>query len=435
MVSGLETDMQTSLSSEVQSPRKTRGFGGRYGNVLQNKRFRMLWFSQLFGSIGSTISMIVLPLYVYELTGSAGKLGAVFVAQRIAQLLVNPLTGVVADRVNRRRVMLTCDLSRAILLSFMPFTQNLWSVAVIAVLVSIATSFAIPAELAAVPTLVPSDDLVPALSLTQVSSGVMRIVGPAIGGSIFGLVGARPAFWFQAVIYTCSFLCLLRLDLVTTVTKTTGRFLESTWGDFVDGLRTVWHVPIVRAVTATETLWSLVAASLSIAGVVYTKETLDLGDRASTAYAFLMASMSAGAVIGALIAHRAEARIGRSRLLIVGYLGPLFFVPVIFSPPLWLNYILWFLAGFTDAWAVISFQSYLAEAVPDELRGRVYATWGAMITFGALVSSGVVAWSTSHLSAELTIGLSGLIVGLGGPLLLVAAGATSSVRSPHVKTA
>jgi MFS family permease len=148
-----------------------------------------------------------------------------------------------------------------------------------------------------------------------------------------------------------------------------------------------------------------------------------------------MASMSAGAVIGALIAHRAEARIGRSRLLIVGYLGPLFFVPVIFSPPLWLNYILWFLAGFTDAWAVISFQSYLAEAVPDAMRGRVYATWGAMITFGMLVSSGVVAWSTSHLSASLTIGLSGLIVGLGGPLLLVAAGATSSVRSPQIKTA
>jgi MFS transporter, NRE family, putaive nickel resistance protein len=435
MVSGLETDMRTSPSSEKKSPRQTRGFGGRYGRVLQNKRFRMLWFSQLFGSIGGTFTMIVLPLYVYDLTGSAGKLGAVFVAQKTAQLLVNPLTGVVADRVNRRQVLLTCDCSRAIVISFMPFTHNLWGVAVIAVLVSVANSFALPAELATVPTLVPPDDLVAALSLTQVSSGVMRIIGPALGGSIYGLVGAQPAFWLQAVIYTCSFLCLLRLELVTTATQTTGRFMQSTWGDFVDGLRTVWHVPIVRAVTATETLWTLVASSLSIAGVVYTKETLDLGDRASTAYAFLMASMSAGAVIGALIAHRAEARIGRARLLIVGYLGPLFFVPVIFSTPLRLDYILWFFAGFTDAWAVISFQSYLAEAVPDALRGRVYATWGAMITFGMLVSSGVVAWSTSHLSASLTIGLSGLIVGLGGPLLLVAAGATSSVRSSQIKTA
>jgi MFS family permease len=317
----------------------------------------------------------------------------------------------------------------------MPFMSEVWQVAIIAVLVSVASQFAHPAEQAAVPTLVPPEDLVPALSLTQVSWSVMRIVGPAMGGAVIGLTGPKPAFWLQSVIYFCSFLLILRLDLGKTVGPVAGRFFGSIWRDFVDGLRTVWNNPIVRAITATETLWSLVGSSLSIATVVLAKETLDLGKRADTVYALLTASLSAGAVIGALLAHRVESSWGRARLMAVGYIGPLFLAPLLFNPPLWVDFVLWFMLGFTDAWAVISFQSYLAEEVPDELRGRVYATWGAMVTLGWLVSGVIIGWAAEAIGAPLTLGLSGLIVGIGGPLVLIMTGAAASIRSPQAKAA
>jgi MFS transporter, NRE family, putaive nickel resistance protein len=431
----------TTESSEQSNPkteepqRRQRFKGGRYSRVLSNKRFRLLWTAQLFSSMGETISQIVFPLFVYDLTESAGLLGAVYAAQRAAQLLISPITGVVADRFNRRNILLICDISRALLLALMPFMSEVWQVTIIAVLVSIASQFAHPAEQAAVPTLVEPEDLVPALSLTQVSWAVMRIVGPAIGGAAIGLVGPKAAFWLQTAIYFCSFLLVLRIDLGKTVATVSGRFFESVWRDFIEGIRTVLSNPIVRAITATETLWSLVGSSLTIATVVLTKETLDLGDRADTAYALLTASLSGGAVIGALIAHRVESRWGRARLMAVGYIGPLFLAPLLFNPPLRVDFFLWFLLGFTDAWAVISFQSYLAEEVPDELRGRVYATWGAMVTLGWLVSGMIIGWATEAIGAPLTLGLAGLIVGIGGPLVLVASGAASALRTPHAKVA
>src|SRR3954447_7239053 len=166
MVSGSETTEQSTTSPRKRQ-RKSRGLsGGRYGRVLQNRQFRLLWFSQLCAAVSDSISQVVLPLFVYDLTQSAGLLGGVFAAQRAAQLVVSPVTGVVADRFNRRRIMLTCDLSRAALLALMCFAHEVWQVAVIAVLVSVASAFARPSELATVPTLVPQEDLVPALSLS-----------------------------------------------------------------------------------------------------------------------------------------------------------------------------------------------------------------------------------------------------------------------------
>jgi MFS family permease len=281
---------------------------------------------------------------------------------------------------------------------------------------------------------VPAEDLVPALSLTQVSWSIIRIVGPAAGGGIFSAVGARPAFAIEVVVYLASFMFLSRLQIANSAVRATGGFIQSAWRDFIDGLRTVWNIRVVRAITGTEALWSLIAASLSIAVVVLTEEELDLGNRASTIYSLMVASLSAGAVIGALIAHRVEASFGRARLMVVGYFGPLFMVPVMFTPPTWCIFVLFFLLGFTDAWAVISYQSFLAEAVGDELRGRVYATWGAMVISGSLIASVVVGWSTTHLGAAVTIGLAGLIVGIGGPLILVLSGAGSVLRSSHTTT-
>jgi MFS family permease len=79
---------------------------------------------------------------------------------------------------------------------------------------------------------------------------------------------------------------------------------------------------------------------------------------------------------------------------------------------------------------VISMQAYLAESVGDEMRGRVYATWNGVITLAALVTYGAVGWVTDRLGAPWTIALSGLIVGIGGPLALMLTGAISAVRAP-----
>ncbi len=112
----------------------------------------------------------------------------------------------------------------------------------------------------------------------------------------------------------------------------------------------------------------------------------------------------------------------------IGYLAPLMLIPAAFSPPLPVLFACWLALGFTDAWAVIAMQSYLAEAVPDALRGRVYATWTGVVTLAGALAFVLVGWLTPRLGPPLTLALLGGIVGIAGPLILLATGALAAMR-------
>ena len=91
--------------------------------------------------------------------------------------------------------------------------------------------------------------------------------------------------------------------------------------------------------------------------------------------------------------------------------------------------------GVLDALAVLALQSYLAEAVDDAVRGRVYATWIAGITLGSIISYPVMGWLTETVGAPNAIAITGVVVGVGGPLLLWASGALAVVRGRGEATA
>jgi MFS family permease len=209
--------------------------------------------------------------------------------------------------------------------------------------------------------------------------------------------------------------------------RTTSR-LAAVRGEIVDGLRAVRDNPIVRGITAVEMLWQLVTAALVVGILLFVEETLRLGDNAATVFSLLTATFAAGTVLGALVARWMEKRIGRTRLMAIGYLAPLMLVPAGFTPPLPVLFACLFILGFTDAWAVIAMQTYLAEAVPDAMRGHVYATWLGAVTLAGAVGFGLVGWLTPLLGPPITLALVGALVGIGGPLLLLITGAMTSMR-------
>jgi MFS transporter, NRE family, putaive nickel resistance protein len=402
--------------------------------LLAAPNLRRRWLAQAWAGAGQTLAQIALPLLVYDLTESAFLLGLVAFIQMSPQVVLAPIAGLLADRLDRRRLMISADSFRLALVVVLPFATEVWQVALLAMLISTGGAIAKPAELAAVPAVAGPTRLVAALSLIQVTSGVIRVVVPAIGAGLVSQIGPRPTFWIQGACYVAALLCFRHL--VIPPTATTGRRVRDEPGGVLAaarremwvGLAAIVRHPIVRGVTAVEGLWQLAGAALVVTAVVYTEETLDLGNLAETAFALMTASMSLGAVSGALVAHRLEGRIGRPKLMAIGYLGPFFLMVALAAPPMPVIYAAWFLFGLADAWAVIAFQAYLAEAIPDELRGRVYAAWGAVVVLTNALFFVLIGWLTPILGAPLTFGLIGAIVGAGGPLLLWLTGALAAMR-------
>lgn len=409
------------------------GWTGSYRDVLRYDAFRWLWFAILFSRVGDAIARIAMPLLVYDKTHSSGLLGAIFVIEYAPRFLTSPVAGLLADRVDRRRLMMFAALLRAGSVAFIPFAGSVWQIAVLAAIVAVGTALSIPPEMAALPTTIPSGLLVPALSLTQVTNSMMRIIGPALGAGLISGIGPKAAFWTEAVCFGLAILALSQLVLPNAAAKIRdagSSTLAEARREIALGVRTVWRTPIVRGVTGTESLFQIVGAAMAIAGLIYVTKTLDLGDRGGFFYGLLSAMGSAGAVIGALTARRVERSLGRPILMAIGYLGPLAFTPMILHPPLPALFACWFVFGFTDAWAVIGFQAYLAQAVPDDLRGRVYSTWDSAVTLASLIAYGAVGWITARAGAPVTLFAAALIVGLGGPLILFASGAIADVLKP-----
>jgi MFS family permease len=400
-----------------------------FRDVLAIPAFRRLWLAQLGSQLGEAIALVAMPLLVYGLTGSAELLSLIFILQLLPRVVLAPIAGLLADRLDRRQIILGADLARAGLVALLPFTDRAWQVALVAMLVAIGSALARPAELAAVPMVVSPGQLVPALSISQVAASIIRIAGPALAAGVIAAAGPRPAFGLQSLCFLVSagFIFQTALPPVQRDERTT-RLVLAVRREITDGLRVVRDNPIVRGITAVEMLWQLVTAALVVGILVYVEETLHLGGDAATIFSLLTATFATGTALGALVARSVEKRIGRTRLMAIGYLAPLMLVPAGFTPPLPVLFLCLFILGFTDAWAVIAMQTYLAEAVPDALRGRVYATWIGAVTFAGAAGFGLVGWLTPRLGAPLTLSLVGALVGFGGPLLLVATGAIAAMR-------
>jgi MFS family permease len=413
------------LIEEETADRRSRG---GFRDVLAIPAFRRLWLAQLGSQLGEAIALVAMPLLVYGLTGSAELLSLIFILQLLPRVVLAPIAGMLADRLDRRRIVLGADLARAGLVALLPFTDRAWQIALLAMLVAVGNALARPAELAAVPMVVSAAQLVPALSISQVAASIVRIVGPALAAGVIAAAGPRPAFGLQSLCFLISAACIAGIVLPPVQRdEWTTSLVAAVRREIADGLRVVRDNPIVRGITAVEMLWQLVTAALVVGVLIFVEETLRLGDDAATVFSLLTATFATGTALGALVARSVEKRIGRTRLMAIGYLAPLMLVPAGLTPPLLVLFACLFVLGFTDAWAVIAMQTYLAEAVPDALRGRVYATWIGAVTLGGAAGFALVGWLTPRLGPPATLALVGSVVGIVGPIFLLVTWAISAM--------
>ena len=261
-------------------------------SLLRNARFLRLWIGQGTSFVGDAVSMVALVILVVQITGSASAVGGALVA-RLLPTIASPLAGVIADRVDRRIVLVASDLARAVLVLGLVFARDLATIYVLVFLMGLARTVFNPTVRAAFPSVVGGGDLTRANALIGGTFSTSIMVGPALGGLLVASIGVDAAFLADAVTY------LVSAILLSTVPLPHPRRESEEEAGFVRELRSGFgylvgtRVPLAIVVGAFLTILTINATVP--AEVFLAKEIFGAGD---VGYGLLVSLWGGGMVLG-----------------------------------------------------------------------------------------------------------------------------------------
>ena len=275
-----------------------------YLTLLQRRpNFRSLWLAQVISLTGDWFNTIASVILINRLTASGLAVGGLFIARALPPFLLSPIAGVVADRFDRRIVLIVSDLLRAgIVMCFLLVDrpERLWLLYLLTVLQFSVSAFFEPARAAIMPTLVQGDELLEANTLSSITWSAMLTLGGAIGGLTASLFGVPVSLVVDALTFLVSAALLLIIP---------GRFraasphvLETDWQKFMDGLRYLRQNLHVGVVTLVKALGQV--GSFDIIAALYAAHVFRVGQDGATTLGLMFTSFGVGAVIGPLIANR-----------------------------------------------------------------------------------------------------------------------------------
>lgn len=212
-----------------------------YGELVRgNANFRALWSGQIVSLLGDWFNLIASASLIATLTQSGLAIGSLFVVRMLAPFLVSPVAGVVADRYNRKRVLIAADLGRAVaVLGFLLVREagDVWLLyALTAVQMGIG-GFFFPARNAILPDIVPGRGVGAANAITSATWSAILAFGAAIGGVLSGTWGVYPAFAIDAATFLLSAVLIARIRLDARPGEGGARTVRAALGEYLEGLR------------------------------------------------------------------------------------------------------------------------------------------------------------------------------------------------------
>ncbi len=337
--------------------------------------FRLLWIGAFTSSVGTWMQAVAQNWLILTLTGSAFYLGLSAFLQEAPFLVFSLFGGVLADRVDRRRILLgsqVIQLSSAFLLSgLVAFGKiHVWHILVLSFAVGLAQSFGGPAYQALVPTLVDREDLPNAVALNSIQFNLARVIGPVLGGWAFYALGAAACFALNGVSFLAVIAALLVLRRGALLAPPeVGSVLES----LRVGVRAVHNSKALRGLVGIAFLSSFCALPLVTFLPVFAKDIFG-GD--AKGYSYLLAAFGLGAVFGALtvaalasVKHRG--RVGVTMLAVFGGLSIAFAASRILA----FSYVVLFLAGASMVAVFATFMTLVQTNVEEAMRGRVVSVY------------------------------------------------------------
>src|SRR4028119_1452574 len=243
-------------------------------SLLKNARFVRLWIGQGLSFVGDSVSTVALVLLVVDLSGSASAVGGVLVA-RLLPTLASPFVGVLADRLDRRAVLVAGDLARAILVFGLIFVRDLTVIYVLVFFLGAAQTVFNPTVRAAFPGVVGGGDLTRANALISGTFSFSVMVGPTLGGVLVASVGVEAAFLLDALTFLVSAALISTIPLPAPERDGEG---EGFFGELRAGLGQLAGARVPLAIVAGAFLATLTANATIPAEAFLAKDTFGAGD-------------------------------------------------------------------------------------------------------------------------------------------------------------
>lgn len=370
---------------------------------LSNGNYRKYFFGQTTSLIGTWMQMTAQSWLVFTLTHSATDIGLVVALQTLPVLLLGPYGGVVADRVDKRKLMIVLQAMmgvQAAILAVLSLTHVVTyiDVCILAMVLGLNNAFENPSRQSFMMEMVGPKDLRNAVSLNSTMNNVARAVGPAIAGVLIASFGEGWCFALNAVSFIAVVFSLMIMDLSTLSPSVP---TERAKGQLREGFRYVAATPKLLYPLIMMALVGMLAYEFQVtlpvvAGRIFHGNSED--------YGLLMASMGIGAVIGGLWTA-SKGKTGTRAMIRAALLFGAFITFSALSPMIGIEFIALALVGFASVSFLSMTNSTLQLETDPQMRGRVMALWAVAFMGTTPIGGPLIGWITSETNARVGLGV------------------------------
>jgi MFS family permease len=408
---------------EKENDRKTGNFLSRFTafRALNHRNFRLYFSGQGLSIIGTWVQRIALTWLVYRLTNSAFLLGIVGFSGQIPLLIITPFAGVLADRLNKHKILLytqTLSMIQAFVLAALVLSDNIrvWEIIVLSIILGIFDALDMPTRQSFMVEMVGNnrEDLSNAIAINSSMVNSARLVGPSIAGILISLFGEGWCFLLNAVSYIAVIVSLLKMKLDV---KPVSAKKKETIKELKEGIQYAFGFPPIKSLLLLLAIVSFMGTPIRILAPVFVKNIFHGG---ADLFGFLMGASGLGALSGAILLMNRKSVLGLGKLisyavlvfgtgLIAFALSHIFVLSVIFM----------FMTGIGMMIQLAGSNTMLQTIVDNDKRGRVMSLYAmsfrGVAPFGSLLAGA----AAGIIGASLTLAVGGIFCVIGAVYFLI----------------
>ena len=383
--------------------------------ALRHRNFRLYWTGQLTSLIGTWMQSVAQGWLMYRLTPSPFMLGLLGFCQFAPVLLFSLWAGVVADRVDKRRLLLVTQsvaMAQAVAMAVVSSTGVVqpWMVLGLALLFGVFNAFDLPARQAFLVEMVGKEDLSNAIALNSAAFNAARVIGPAFAGVLVATVGEQGCFWINAISYLAVLYSLWRIQVPVKVAEPDASHAIA---HLREGVSYAWRTRPIRNLLLLLGLTSGIGFQYLILLPVYSRDILHAG---AGTYGLLVSAFGVGSLLSAVVMTQPLDRWALRRNLLIGLAAAgVGMGTFAWSRSVPLTAAMGFVAGFGLILYVASTNTMLQHSVEDRFRGRVMSLYTLMLIGTAPIGALLIGGLAQRFGAPPATSVSALSL-LGGAL-------------------